>query len=269
MYELRKTDKHKLIEGRGIGRLDKYEPFIKVHEVKGSVSRSHRIFGWKTKRVHQFLSDLEFYYFLILQWRDEVIDIREQFPLLPKEDTIMIANALNIRHPSINNTAGSEIVMTTDFVITINNISSLKDIVRTIKPRKELDIRRVLEKLQIEKEYFKRKGIDWGIVTDEQINKVMAQNIYNIYNNYFWIEDNQLLANFINEITGYFIKIFKKNNFEVLSSIFEFEEKYNYMQGKGLNFFKYLISHKFILTDMNILFNYHSMKAWLNPKLGE
>ena len=55
---------------------------------------------YKTGRQHEFLSDLERNYFYLTEFSDAVLDIREQFPLLPQEETIVIAEELGIKHPA-------------------------------------------------------------------------------------------------------------------------------------------------------------------------
>ena len=50
-----------------------------------------RIKGWKSGRVHHLLSLLELRWFYVLDWNLEVIDVREQYPLLPLEETLAIA----------------------------------------------------------------------------------------------------------------------------------------------------------------------------------
>ena len=56
--------------------------------------------GWKHGRIHHLLSRPETNYFYCVEWEDRVVDIREQFPLLPQEDTQRIARSLGIkRHP--------------------------------------------------------------------------------------------------------------------------------------------------------------------------
>lgn len=57
------------------------------------------------------LSDLELAVFLSLEWESSVLDIREQFPLLPS-DTRQIAIDSGIKHPVIR---GVDQVMSTDF----------------------------------------------------------------------------------------------------------------------------------------------------------
>ena len=56
MPRQRKTDKARLKEGRGTGRLHHYKPWLKAHELSDT-GRAHRPFGIKTRRIHQLLSD--------------------------------------------------------------------------------------------------------------------------------------------------------------------------------------------------------------------
>ncbi|WP_326864645.1 TnsA endonuclease N-terminal domain-containing protein [Bacillus inaquosorum] len=48
----------------------------------------------------------------------------------------------------------------------------------------ELLKERVLEKFEIDREYWQRRDIDWGIVTGEEVHKIMAQNISYIHDYY-------------------------------------------------------------------------------------
>ena len=63
------------------------------------------------------MKNLELNYFYILEWLDDVIDIREQFPLLDVKKTFEIANEKGIKHP-INSVDKTLNVFTTDFMIT-------------------------------------------------------------------------------------------------------------------------------------------------------
>lgn len=95
---------------------------------------------------------------------------------MPLEETIVITNELGIKHPTDSKT-GDPIVMTTDFLLTIDKGQGMFEVARTIKIKDELLKGRVLEKFEIEREYWQRRDIDWGIVTEEEIPKTMARNI--------------------------------------------------------------------------------------------
>jgi hypothetical protein len=161
--------------GRGAGRLSNYTPWLHIQDVasRGLVTR---IKGWKTGRVHHLLSLLELRYFYVLEWSQDVIDIREQYPLLPLEETLAIAQACGIRHPTDPHTK-CPVVMTTDFINTVRRAGSDIDHARTVKYEKDLLSKRMLEKLEIERRYWEERGVDWKIVTEGEISTVLAKNV--------------------------------------------------------------------------------------------
>ncbi len=147
-------------EGRGQGgELSNYIPWIKIQDIS-SQGNASRLIGWTAKRQHELLSNLERDFFLLLDWEDTVVDIREQFPL-NVETTIRIAEEKGIKH-SKDNSSGIPIDMTTDFFITVVKNSERKYIARTVKPSEQLEDKRVIEKFEIEREYWEIQGISWG-----------------------------------------------------------------------------------------------------------
>lgn len=71
--------------------------------------------------------------FLVCEFSEEVVDIREQFPLLPVESTLAIAKAIGVRYPRYKTTA-IPLVMTTDFLLTVKQPNGdFKSVARTIK----------------------------------------------------------------------------------------------------------------------------------------
>lgn len=101
-----------LKEGRGAGSHGNYKPWLTVWDLP-SQGRSHRVYGHKVRRTHHLFSDLELAVFLMLEWQQDVIDIREQFPL-QRELTIEISDQNGIAHPS---NSGVLQYMTSDFLI--------------------------------------------------------------------------------------------------------------------------------------------------------
>ena len=158
-------------EGRGQGECREYKPWIRVQDFasRGIVSR---IYSPKTERIHHLLSNNELYYFYLAEWSDKVTDIREQFPLSDVESAMRIAASAGIAYPT-DKTSGFPYVMTCDFMLT--TINGLK--ARTIKQVTELTNPRVVEKLEIERRYWARIGVDWKIVTDRDIDVPKARAI--------------------------------------------------------------------------------------------
>ena len=74
--------------------------------------------------------------------------------------------------------------MTTEFLLTVNKGQNVNEVAHTIKMKDELLKERVLEKFEIEREYWKHKDIDWTIIIEEEISKTMARNIGYIHDYY-------------------------------------------------------------------------------------
>ncbi|MDR3288992.1 MAG: TnsA endonuclease N-terminal domain-containing protein [Peptococcaceae bacterium] len=164
-----------LREGRGCGSGIAYSPWVQVQDFasRGVVSR---VKGRTTGRIHHLMSNNELAYFYILDWSDSVTDIREQYPLSDLECAVKCAATAGIRYPK-DNVSGYPYVLTCDFMIT--SASGLK--ARTVKQSAELNNPRVLEKLEIERRYWFSRGIDWKIVTENEISRQKAKNIEWLY----------------------------------------------------------------------------------------
>src|SRR2546421_193838 len=162
-------------EGRGIGTGADYTPYLVVHDVPSNGLAS-RVWGWKATRVHHLLSRLELKFFYTLEWRQDVIDIREQFPL-DLGETLVIADRLGVRHPRDPKTK-DYVVMTSDFVITVRKGFGSEELIRTVKYEEEREKARAKEKLEIERVYWEEvRGLDWGVVTEKDIDATLAANV--------------------------------------------------------------------------------------------
>nr|WP_194718484.1 TnsA endonuclease N-terminal domain-containing protein [Pseudomonas typographi] len=154
-------------------------PWLRVQDVP-SRGRSHKIPGVKIDRMFHLLSDLERAYFLVAEFSEDVVDIREQYPLLPVESTQAIAKAIGVPYPRY---PGSSVpmVMTTDFLLTVRQPDGdFKSVARTIKYQEDLDgedSTRTLEKLEVERRFWMGQGVDWAIVTEELFTPDLIKNL--------------------------------------------------------------------------------------------
>lgn len=242
-------------EGRGQGEGADYKPWLEIQDVSSN-GYSTRSLGWKTERKHSFLSELELQYFYTLEWSPYVIDIREQFPLLPLEKTVEIAERLGIKHPRENGSTGPLKVITTDFYLIVKTQSGAKTIVRSIKPTGKLTIRE-LEKFDIEKIYFKEMGInDWGIVTNTDIPKTFIKNIS-------WLYDAKTLNNrpnidssLVSKLEPRLYKAIKTEELGLSNLALKYDEIFGLEFGSCLFIIKYLLANKIWQADiMNKLIN--------------
>ena len=183
--------KRYLKEGRGKGEGALYIPWVQIYDLP-SDGLSSIVPGWKTEgRDHHLLSNMELYFFLLGNWSRKVIDIREQYPLLsfdhkrpPLEETLAIAAERKIRHPRDNETE-HPIVLTTDFLLTLEIDGKRVYHARTIKKAQDLARRRVIEKFEIERRYWLAHEVDWGIVTERDMPTTIVNNIGILYQSYF------------------------------------------------------------------------------------
>jgi hypothetical protein len=161
-------------EGRGDGRGRDYKPWLTVRDLP-SQGRSHRVFGHKSQRTHHLFSDLELAVFLILEWQSDVIEIREQFPL-QRELTLEVAAECGIRHPAV---AGVEQYLSSDFLVD----SSSKSLPRfALQAKRSEDLMpRTMEKLELERRYWRHKDVPWFLITEKEIPAVVFQNIKWLY----------------------------------------------------------------------------------------
>ena len=169
------TINRRIQEGRGQGHGKNYKPWLTIQDVP-SRGLSHRIEGWKTGRVHHLFSNLERDYFYLLDWSEMVVDIREQYPLLPLDETEQIARQIGVRHP-VDPSTRHPIIMTTDFVVDAQFSDQLRQQARTVKQSAALNKPRTLEKLEIERRYWQARDVDWGIVTEREIPSPFTDNV--------------------------------------------------------------------------------------------
>ena len=238
-------------EGRGTGIGSEYKPWLNIQDV-ASMGRSTRLKGIKTNRQHEFLSDLERNYFYLTEYSDFVIDIREQFPLLPLEETIVIADELGIKHPT-DSKVQEPIVMTTDFLLTVDKGEGPVELARTIKMKDELLKERVIEKFEIERAYWERRQIDWGIVTELEIPKEMARNISYIHDYYsleYFDAFQSLSSKHIEDLAMTLLQRFLTSNQSVRALTTEFDKDTHMPLGSGITLFYHLIAQKVIQINM-------------------
>lgn len=232
-----------IAEGRGQGEGKSYSPWLQVQSLS-SRGRSSRIKGIKNQRIVHLLSDLERDYFYLLDFCDEIIDVREQYPL-PREDTQQIAAKLGYKHPVVACT-GVVLVMTTDFLITTRSKNgSLRMLARTVKQSEELNKKRALEKLDIERSYWEEKGVDWGIVTEKEIPKQLAKNLAWLHPSYE-LEDVSGLSK---EVLVSLFRVLQRR-MEINSDIMlkdllmMLDDEYHLQEGVFLSIFRHLMARK-------------------------
>ncbi|MBQ0833833.1 TnsA endonuclease N-terminal domain-containing protein [Marinobacter sp.] len=175
-YKLDKKAEKWIKEERGRGRGKDYRPWLTVRDLS-SRGRSHRVMGHLTGRTHHFFSDTELAAFLLLEWNPAVSDIREQFPLRI-EDTLSLAEQANIRHPEAG---GCHQIMSSDFVVDLSTHTGPQRLAIQVKVSSDLMDPRTVEKLELERRYWKLKGIPWYLITEKQMPRTIMENLDLLY----------------------------------------------------------------------------------------
>ncbi|MDD3766536.1 MAG: TnsA endonuclease N-terminal domain-containing protein, partial [Eubacteriales bacterium] len=236
-------------EGRGQGIGKEYKPWLTIHDFP-SLGRVSRIFGWKTGRIHHLFSDLQTRYFYMLEWEDTVIDIREHFPLLDIEDTIKDRDDLRFEIFT-DKDSGVPYVINTNFLITLKNTNgSISYLARTVKMASDLEKKKTLERLEIERRYWIAKGIDWGIVTQKEISNVFAKNIEWVHPSLYSYQERGFSKEEIIYMGGVLIERLEDSTHSIRKITADFDKEFNYESGTGLFVFKFLVASKQIYIDM-------------------
>ncbi|EKS6648762.1 TPA: TnsA endonuclease N-terminal domain-containing protein [Enterobacter hormaechei subsp. hoffmannii] len=167
-----------LSKGAGSGQLQDYQPWLRVQDVKSYGNRSV-VFGLKTMRNHHFMSSIESDFFYQAEFNDSVIDIREQFPLLPINLTDQIARHIGVKHPLVRGIKGPPVlnVMTTDFLLTIKDpAGGIKYKAFAVKPD-GIPTLRMAEKLEIERLFWALHDIEFKVYVGSELNRIRSKNI--------------------------------------------------------------------------------------------
>jgi len=160
--------------GYGQGEGSQYKPFLYVRDVP-SRGTSSMVKSRITDRTHHYLSKQELKVHLLSTYQPNVVDIREQFALLPRSETAEISENIGIRHPVYPGT-NTPTVMTTDLLITIEQNSDQKLLAISAKLSKDLSDRNI-EKLRIEQLYWERRGVKWILATEKNIPAYLSKNL--------------------------------------------------------------------------------------------
>lgn len=239
----------RIAEGRGGGEGYDYRPWLTIQDVPSS-GRVHRIKGWGHGRVHHLLSDLEANAFYSCEWRQEVVDIREQYPLLPQEETLAIAEQLGVRHPADPRTR-HPIVMTTDLFLTSRNVLRITYEPRTVKYENELKKLRTLEKLEIERRFWKARNLTLQIDRETSLAKDLYGNVKWVHP-YFRLADlYPLPADKINEIAFALTRMVLRGDGTPLRSLTAAcDELLSLRTGESLAVVRHLLANRWWSVDM-------------------
>jgi hypothetical protein len=239
-------------QGYGQGEGSSYKPWLRVQDVP-SLGRSRKAMGIKSGRTHHFLSDLEYRYFLLLEFSDQVLDIREQYPLFVTSRSRDIAAQMGIQYPVYR---GTQLlyVLTSDFVVTLKEPDGAKRLaIRTCKYERDLIDPNsgmwTIDKLDLERALWDDKSIsDWKIVTEQVVSQILFENLD-------WLhkaalkDKTTLTPELQRQFIGFLVRT--ANGERTISSVVRAASNaVGLTYPAGITLFKQLLWHKNILTDI-------------------
>jgi hypothetical protein len=243
-----KRDRY-LKEGRGQGSGRDYKPWIEVSDFSSS-GRVSRDLGWKTNRVHYLMSDGETRLYYLFEWSDRILDIREQFPLLDRERCFNIAEDMGVEYPK-DPKSGAAYVLTTDFMLSVTRDGKSVYEARTFKPAKSLNDKRTALKLEIERRYYASKGVNWKIVTEKDLPKIMIRNIEWVHSAYRLEENQEMSKEDLYDLSTTLKSRLKTVDSSVNKVTKDLDMEMNIESGTSLYLFKYLLANKSISVNMS------------------
>ena len=210
-----------------------------------SKGRATRIYSHKTKRIHHLQSDNQLKVFLLFEWIDSVKDIKENIELKDLEATIY--NVENLRLDKFKDKETGQLYqLHTNFLIKILKEEKYEEIAVSVKSLSELERKTVIEKLEIERRYWKAKNIKFYLITEKEINKQVVENIK-------WVREALIDKNIENkaEVAEKLYYFLQEKNQNVLQEVLnEFDAEEDLEAGTALFMFRYLIAVKEIHINM-------------------
>lgn len=163
----------RLRRGFGLGSGITYHPWIRVRDVP-SKGTSGNPMGILVPRKHHLLSIQERIYFCLLEQEPDVIDIREQFPILQLNATQQLCGELDISHTRKGRYPEP---FTLDFLVTRRTSSGVVFEARSVKTPSDAKDPNVRRRLSVEYQWCKQLSIDWKLISSPSFNAELLSRL--------------------------------------------------------------------------------------------
>ncbi len=123
-------------------------------------------------------------------------------------------------------------------------------IARTVKQSTELEKKRVNEKLEIERQYYLAKGIDWGIITEKEISRLLAENVEWVHSAYRLEANSQMDTSQLHGLSTILKSKLQEEDATINKITTALDEEMNVNYGTSLYVFKHLIAKKQLIVNL-------------------
>ncbi len=246
--------KTRINQGRGQGE-EEYQPWLKVADIP-SRGRVTRLFSRKMNRTIHLFSDLQTMHYYQLEFDHRVQFVKEQYPLLDLVDIVGKLDEPLLKR--LKNSDGTPHIIITTFLISAKDDNgNLFTYARSIKAGAEIEKKSVLERLEIQRQYYSSLNVDWAVITEKEINYARGRNIEwalpALNTSDYGLTEEEVKRNSVNLIDA--LQNNPKN--PVKNQIESFEREYRLNPGTGMFLFRYLIASKQIEVNMDVQINVH------------
>lgn len=256
-----------LAEGRGQGKKEQYRPWLTVSDIP-SRGRSTRIFSHKANRIVHLLTDTQLRYFYLLEWSEAIIDINEQYPCLHME-TIHDQLDENLVKRLIDKQTGIPHVMLTTFLVSAINDQGMEyQFARTLKDAAELEKKATIERLELQRLYWKSRNVDFGIVTSNEIPVQRSKNIEWVMPA-FNLEEFGLTKHETIQYAEQLIDCIAATDNSLSSILNSFDRQMRTEVGTGLLIFRHLIASRRIQINLDMEMNLERTPSELKVTVHE
>ena len=224
-----------------------YVPYTKTNTFS-SKGRATRIMGIKTGRIHHLQSDNQYRAFMYFEWSDQVVDIRESYPLLDIMEAIDTKDDLRFDKFK-DKEKDKQFILATNFLLTLDKGNGdLEYVARTIKNTTELSRAITAEKLEIERRYWATKDVEWRVITEKELDKQYVKNIEFTRETLLQCQHKEEDLQDVGEAMT--LVLMNSSDQPLKQVIKDFERIEKLDEGVGLFVFRYLIAKKKIHIDM-------------------
>jgi hypothetical protein len=233
-----------------------HHPFVRVSDVR-KMGRRFLFQCPKQNRTVHLLSGGEYRAFQTLIWLPSTLKIYEQMPL-DLNHTLRISEELSFIHPRNwkDNTAH---VMSTDFLVSAINLETratykiaysfkyFNQLYKNNNGELKKHKLRTWQKLAIEAEYWRQKGVEYRIMTEKDATKQMCMNL-----DWFKTEHNASVSEHeLKEFCFLFIESWNGNNKLRIETHLNFiKDRLQISFKKAQSIFKYAALYKVLPLDL-------------------
>ena len=228
--------------GRGVGR--DYKSFIprRAARSRGELTEEN-VFG--TERQLLLMSRGERRVAATLWWDEDVLDVLESYALRPVDQTIAIARELGIRFPVGRN--GLPLVRTIDYLV---RHAVLGVVALSRKDRSDVELARIMQLLEIERQFARRCGWLWAAVTEDDVPETLAANLL-VLNEHWLLSGRHADPAVVEVDAAWLLAHMTRAGASMLEAGRDFDGRSGCDSGTGLAIMWHQLAHKRWNTDLN------------------